>query len=236
MKTLRLLTIAFDTEIKAYETVAFRGAVIDKVGVEHEWFHNHNNDPNSDQRYHYRYPLVQYKRKRKQPMLVFIDQGVEEAQHFFMQQNWDMMIGENFHKMSISNMHVKTYQVGVYPETFRYVLRQWQALNDKNYAQYLQLESEEQQIALLKKILANHLISFAKGIQCQLQSRFELHHFRILKERHIKYGGVKVQTFDIAFSTNVLIPPYVGIGKGASRGFGVVTKYQKKNIPTNPLI
>lgn len=61
MKQLRLISVTFDTEIAPYETPAFRGAVIEKVGYEREHYHNHNNDPEADIRYHYRYPLVQYK-------------------------------------------------------------------------------------------------------------------------------------------------------------------------------
>ncbi|NJL75795.1 MAG: hypothetical protein HC892_13005, partial [Saprospiraceae bacterium] len=77
MKKLRLLTITFDTEIKPYETPAFRGAVIERVGIQHTWFHNHQIDPDTDHQYYYRYPLVQYKCNRKQPVLMFLDKAVE---------------------------------------------------------------------------------------------------------------------------------------------------------------
>ena len=88
MKPIRILSVTFDTEIAAHETPAFRGAVIEKVGLEHELFHNHNNDPQARVAYHYRYPLVQHKRWRRKPSIVFIDKGVDQAQHFFMQPDW----------------------------------------------------------------------------------------------------------------------------------------------------
>ena len=89
MKKLRVMTVAFDTTIEPYEIPAFRGAIAAKVGLEHEWFHNHNNEglkqvPNhldayveSQQQYHNRYPLIQYKisanRHQKRPMLIYGD-------------------------------------------------------------------------------------------------------------------------------------------------------------------
>lgn len=35
--------------------------------------------------------------------------------------------------------------------------------------------------------------------------------------------GVKLMAFDAEFKTNMSLPDYVGIGKNASIGFGVVT-------------
>jgi len=71
MKQLRVLTVTFAAPIGKREIGAFRGALIDKVGKEHDWFHNHNNDANAQNSFHYRYPMIQYKRKYDKPMLVF---------------------------------------------------------------------------------------------------------------------------------------------------------------------
>lgn len=43
MKKLRLLAVSFDTHINPWDLNKFRGAVSRKVGLEHEWFHNHDN-------------------------------------------------------------------------------------------------------------------------------------------------------------------------------------------------
>ncbi len=67
MKKLRLLAVSFDTHISPWELKQFRGAVSQKVGLEHEWFHNHDNSGEEQDspsygrpRYHHRYPLIQY--------------------------------------------------------------------------------------------------------------------------------------------------------------------------------
>jgi len=69
MKKIRILTVIFDTEIKGYEIPAFRGAVVDKVGLENIIFHNHL----SGNTFLYKYPLIQYKVIRNNPAIQCID-------------------------------------------------------------------------------------------------------------------------------------------------------------------
>jgi hypothetical protein len=96
MKHLRTLAVTFDSQLPPWELPKFRGVFAHKVGLENEWFHNHNNETGG---YHNRYPLIQYKVNARgggafQPMLLCIDQGVEEAHHFFSKPEWDMQVGQ----------------------------------------------------------------------------------------------------------------------------------------------
>ena len=38
-----------------------------------------------------------------------------------------------------------------------------------------------------------------------------------------KFKNVNMLGFDVVFSTNVSLPQYVGLGKGVSLGFGMIT-------------
>nr|WP_027000330.1 hypothetical protein [Eisenibacter elegans] len=68
MKTLKLLKIQFGAVLLSREIPAFRGAIIHKVGQQDTLlFHNHLDD----QRYHYAYPLVQYKVLNTHPWYVW---------------------------------------------------------------------------------------------------------------------------------------------------------------------
>lgn len=58
MQPLRILSVTFDTHLDPWDLPKFRGAIARKVGLEHEWFHNHDNENGG---YHQRYPLIQYK-------------------------------------------------------------------------------------------------------------------------------------------------------------------------------
>jgi len=141
MKKLRVMTVAFDTTIEPYEIPAFRGAIAAKVGLEHEWFHNHNNEglkqvPNhldayveSQQQYHNRYPLIQYKisanRHQKRPMLMCLGDCVEEAHKFFSKSDWTVSLNGRIQKLSISNLNVNQYNIRTWENEFYYNIYRW---------------------------------------------------------------------------------------------------------------
>ncbi|MCB0551662.1 MAG: hypothetical protein KDD19_29115 [Phaeodactylibacter sp.] len=229
MKQVRILSVAFDTEIAAHETPAFRGAVIEKVGLEHELFHNHNNDPSAKVAYHYRYPVVQYKRQGRRPSIVFIDEGVGQAQHFFMQPDWSLEFAGRRYNASISDLKVRTYDLGVTGQPHYYTLRNWAGLNQENYERFSQLESLAEQIKMLENILAGHILGFANGVGHRFRRRFDLSILHILGRRFRPFEGVGMLTFDLRFKADVLLPGYVGLGRGVSRGFGVVGEWKPKS-------
>ena len=228
MKPIRILSVAFDTEIAAHETPAFRGAVIEKVGLEHELFHNHNNDPSAKAAFHYRYPLVQYKRQRRKPSIVFIDKGVDQAQHFFMQPDWSLHFAGRHYNASISDLKVRQYRLGVTDEPHYYTLRQWAGLNQENYERFSRLEGLSEQAEMLERILAGHILGFANGVGHRFERRFDLSILHILGRRFRPFEGFGLLTFDLRFKANVLLPGFVGLGRGVSQGFGVVSQWNPK--------
>lgn len=227
MKNLRLLSVTFDTPIAGRDIQAFRGAVIEKVGLDHDLYHNHKVDESGELRSIYRYPKVQYKRKGKRPSILFIDQGVEEAQHFFTKPDWDLEFAGKKYHATLSQLWARQFSVGVTEFPHPYTLRGWMGLNQKNYHSFADM-SETEQIPFLERILAGNILGFATGVQHQFERRFEVRISEVLNSRIQIYKGVKVRTFDLNFEANVLLPPGVGIGKGASLGFGLVGK--RKNI------
>lgn len=225
MKQLRLISVTFDTEIAPYETPAFRGAVIEKVGYEREHYHNHNNDPEADVRYHYRYPLVQYKRHRRRPTILFIDEGVNEAQYFFSNPDWQLNFAGRDYQASISDLKVKQHKLGVCDRPKHYTLRRWAALNQNNFEQYMDLASESERHAMLEKMLVCHILGFGKGVGHRYERWVELELLQVLKTRFLPMGGVKMLTFDIRFRANVMLPAQIGLGRGAARGFGILSHW-----------
>ena len=235
MKEFRRLTVAFDTQTHPKDVPAFRGAIAKKVGWEHDWYHNHDNS-NPEGKYIYRYPLVQYKTKKHwkegeaihQPMLVFIDR-IEEAQHFFVQANWDLKIREQEHKISISEMKAHQVKVGVYDDTFYYQLKRWMPFNEENYARYQELQDDElARLQFLEKLLANHIIGFVKGVKCRLQKPFQVRIDTIQSTHSLRFEDTKMITFNLKFLSNIKLPAHVGIGKAVSRGYGVILPLRKE--------
>ena len=223
--SLRLLSVTFDTQIDPWELPRFRGAVARKVGLEHEWYHNHNAETDG---YHQRYPLIQYKldthRGQQRPMLLCINQGVEEAHHFFSQPDWSLRIGANEHPLRIARLHVDQLALDVSPQPFIYRIHKWKAFNPENYEIWQGLRGIAEQFAFLERLLATHIIAFAEGVGWRVAERFELKILDLLKREQISNKGIRFEAFTLDFETNLALPEYVGLGKGVALGFGVVRR------------
>lgn len=249
MKKLRILAVSFDTNINPWELHKFRGAVARKVGLENEWFHNHDNseaapDPSHEgaspdpsqvgelggvkPRYHHRYPLIQYKidtnGRQMRPMLLCLDDCIEEAHHFFSQPDWSLRIGERTHEMRIARLHVDQINLNVWETSFPYRLHKWRALNSENFRQWQQLDGIVERIAFLENILAAHILSFARGVGWELDKRFEVKITHLLKEEWVSFKDIKMLAFTIEFKTNISMPDFIGLGQGSGEGFGTVRR------------
>lgn len=225
MHRLRTLSVTFDTHISPWELPRFRGAVARKVGLEHEWYHNHNNETGG---YHQRYPLIQYKldshNGQIRPMLLCLDQGIEEAHHFFSQPDWGLRIGDKEHEMRIAQLNVNQHNLNVWEHAMHYRIHKWKAFNPENYEHYNSLKGIAEQFTFLERLLATHIIAFAGGVGWSAAPRFELRITDYLKKEWVDHKGIKMLAFTLEFEANVSLPDFIGLGKGAALGFGVVRK------------
>ena len=217
---LRVLSVQFDTPIEPWELPAFRGAIARKAGWEHDLFHNHRDD--SQGGFHYRLPLIQYKQEHGTPMLVCLNEGIEELHHFFSQPDWSLTLNGRDAQVRIKHLHVKQYHINVWEQSRRYYLRQWIALNEDNYALYTRLGSLLEKIFLLQQILRSQIVAMLDQLGCHPENKLEVHVQNLKNERWITFKGVKMLSFSLEFTCNVLLPDYVGLGKGCSVGWGVV--------------
>jgi hypothetical protein len=248
MKKLRLLAVSFDTEIKPWEITRFRGAVAQKVGIEHEWFHNHDNSPQSavsspesdgsessplgaggaKPKYHQRYPLIQYKidthGQQMRPMLLCLDDCIEEAHHLFSQADWTLRIGDTRHDLRIARLHVDQINLNVWERPFTYRLHKWRALNSDHFREWQQLRGQAEKFAFLDQVLVSHILSFARGVGWELDRRFDVKITRHLKEEWVSFKGIKMLAFTVEFTANLSLPDFIGLGAGVSEGFGVVRR------------
>ena len=225
MKKLRILQVSFDTEIQPYQLAAFRGAVAHKVGLEHSWFHNHDNENGGTFN---RYPLIQYKldthKGQMRPMLLCLEEGIEEAHHLFSQPEWSLNIKGQQHDLRIANLHVNQYTLNTWDTQFRYRLHKWQPFNVERYKDYQQIEGIAAQYTFLEDRLRNQIASFAEGVGWHTDQAITATITHLGKTEWVTYKNLKVLTFTLDFKTNVSLPDFVGLGKGVSRGFGVVRR------------
>jgi len=224
MKTIRVLTVIFDATISGKEVVAFRGAIINKVGKNNILFHNHLNGA-----YLYQYPLIQYKQIDKHPAIICIEKGVDEIHHFFQKNDWTISLNGRDIEMKILNLHLNKFNLNVYNTKFNYKIYHWIPLNQQNYREYKKIVCYKNKIEFLENILKANILSFAKTIEWTIDKTIELNITNISKEYSIEFKNNKLLSFDLSFISNTFIPNYIGLGKNPSLGFGII-KQQKENL------
>jgi len=218
MKQIRLLSIVFDTEIRTSEIPAFRGAIIQKAGLENILFHNHlGNDS-----FVYRYPLIQYKKIGNHPAMVCIDQGVDEIHKYFQNPDWSISISGRTVPMKILSLNMNRFTMQVWDKSWRYTLRNWVALNQENYLKYRATESLAQRTQLLESILMGNILSFAKGIEWDVDKPVQLSITDMNRTNLVRLKGNDVTAFNLTFKCNVFLPNHIGLGKSITQGYGVV--------------
>ena len=226
---IRTLIIRFDNEIQPFEIPLLRGSVLSSVGKEADvLLHNHEGD-----NFRYSFPLVQYKRMKGKACIVCIEEGADVIGQFFSTQSTSFQIGERSVLLQIEEVLPRKTTIQIWDSEFRYRLRRWLPLNSQNYEEYQKAEAMTEKIALLERILIGNILSMAKGLGIRFDKQVSCS-ITDLTERHlVKVKNTKVMMFDVDFKSNASLPEWVGIGKHASIGFGIITRDKHNNIQNN---
>lgn len=219
MYKLPTIVIQFDNEIESKALPYFRGAVIASLKKKDILFHNHDED-----KLRYSYPLIQYKRIHRKAAVMGVGKGIEVISQLLAARDFNYQIGNEKVDMSIEAVNAYDNEIVLTVDaSFHYRLQNWLPLNSSNYAQYQNSESLVERIQILERVLIGNILSFLKGIGIHLEEQIELHVTDITGQRAYTYKNVKLMAFDIEFKTNIQLPQYIGIGKNASVGCGVLT-------------
>jgi len=221
LKKIRLLDVTFENEIQPWEVAAFRGAIIATAGRDHILFHNHQKNG-----FRYSYPLIQYKRIGKKPHLVCIEEGIDEVHHFFEKKQEGLFLGKRPYELVVDQIRLNKFNLQVWDKSFNYLIQEWFPLNQKNYKEFKGITSEIKQFEFLEKIMIGNILSFAKGIDWNIDKEIELKITEILRINHISLKGIKREAYTLKFKCNVFLPNYISLGKNASLGFGTVREYK----------
>ena len=213
------MVVVFKNTLKSYELTEFRGAVINSIPPEMTLFHNHLDDG-----YRFSYPLIQYKNVGGKAAIFCVGEGTKEIGTFFSSSEISLSIGNRKEIFSVENVWANQWILQTWNDSFRYSVRRWLPLNSKNYKQFTSIEGLADQILFLEKVLVGGILSMSKGFGIFMENQVLCRIISIQHSYQISYKGVKLQAFDLLFDTNVYLPNYIGIGKGASTGFGVVKR------------
>ncbi len=171
----------------------------------------------------YRYPLVQYKVLDGVPTLVGLNEGAELLIGLFLHMKV-LEIGERSYPVYQKNIESKMISIGLSDDLHAYSFKTlWMALNQQNYATWLN-ENEEQKAKHLKAILTGNLLSFFKGMDHRVEGTI-MAHLKITAQRETQFKNNTMMAFEADFVTNTLLPEAIGLGKSVARGFGTITHH-----------
>lgn len=219
MYKLPTIVIQFGNEIEFQAIPFFRGAVIASLEKKDILFHNHEED-----KLRYSYPLIQYKRIHKKAAVMGVGKGIEVITQLLNSKVFNYKIGNELVEMRIESVNAHDNDISLPTDVdCHYRLRNWLPLNSENYKQYQEAESMVERVQILERVLVGNILSFLKGVDIFLEERLNLVITNIKEQHPIIYKDVKLIGFDIEFKANIQLPQYIGIGKNASVGCGVLT-------------
>lgn len=88
-------------------------------------------------------------------------------------------------------------------------------------------KSLTERLQLLERLLTGNILSFAKGIEWRIERPIKVQIQELKGEKMIRYKGVPLIAFDVIFNCNVFLPNYLGLGKSASHGFGIIRQFRE---------
>lgn len=212
---LEILTVKFNFNLRSEEIVQFRGAINKSLKHYSDNYHNHNGSG-----FHYRYPLIQYKKIANCGGIIFIGEAITDFHVMVGGFGNNARIGNRFVNMDIDYLRSKKTVVRGGSKKFYYKLNNWLPLNQDNYLKFSKLLSVTQKIHFLERILLANVLSFLEGIGSDSEERVTISLIEIEKEKSIAYKGQHLKCYDLVFQTNLFLPNYIGLGKGVSVGMG----------------
>ncbi len=241
MQTVKTLQISFSLPITASEIRQWRGAFIQMAGWQDDVFHNHANETRTDengnnkvvkthQKYHYRYPMVQYRVHRGKAAVFATGQGLEALQKVLAQADWNLnWQGE---KRTLYIEDIKMYQCvpAMLTAPKLYKIYRYMPFNDKNYDRWKNCAGLRERIDLLEHLLTQHIVAYCKSLEWFPEERVVVTLQDMVKTRTVPYHEAKLKAFDLQFTTNILLPDFIGIGKGVSQGYGEMSEWKERKV------
>lgn len=222
--SLPYLKAVFTGRVALHELPYFRGAIAQKVGYEYTDFHNHL----GDNQFRFQYPLIQYKCHRNRPMLVCLGSGAETVYRFFEQEDWNLTLGQRRVHLKLHDLVIEQKNLQLFPDHYyHFQLVHWLPLHKDDRHQFWQT-TEAQQTQQLQKKLTGNLLSMAKGLDWMVPERLYVHIHDWYVEPAIRLkNGVFVEPISAKCSSNLHLLPYMGVGKAAGRGYGMIIPQRK---------
>lgn len=184
----------------------------------------------SDGRFRYEYPKVQFKVIDREARLIGFNEGAELVARIWTEVD-QTKIGDEELTIVESKLSRRQAFIGESDQPLTYRFRTpWLGLNQENHAKYDRTSDPSARRQLLERALVGNCLSFAKGFQHHVQARI-VADCRELQEIQTRFKGVPMIGFVGVMRVNFHIPDHAGVGKSVSRGFGTVESVPPRSNP-----
>ena len=178
--------------------------------------HNHNGTG-----FDYRSPRVRYLVIDRVAHLISFDDGLEIVERIYREQA-SLRSGRKLYRVTGAELQDIYDDAGICGELYHYrSCTPWLALNEENHERYIQVVGVGERSALLERIMTANMLALAKNIELDVQEKIMVKLIRF-DEARLKAGQTPMLGFHAEFVTNFRMPAFIGVGKMAAKGFGLM--------------
>lgn len=230
MTTIRTLSLSFNLPIYTRQIPQWRGAFIEMAGWQDDRFHNHRGDGDA---LRYRYPLIQYRVRRRKASLFAINEGVEALQQVLAANDWQIRWQGATRQLMVEDLRMREHELRLTETPQTYQLYKYLALNNENFERWQRADGLAERTQLLERVLRGHLLSGLWGLGWTGEEEIKVRIQEMRKTQYLPFKGKDQLAFDLVYTTNVSLPPQIALGRVVSHGFGwqVPAGKGKRNDP-----
>ena len=183
---------------------------------------------NGSYRKKYLYPRIQVKILDEEILLVGLSQGVDpilKIQEEIKDLNFGDITFEVLDKSIIEESEAFLFASSLQKYEFA---SNWVALN-ANTSKQFDSKNNEEKLQFLNNLIAKNIVFISQDIGFELpENIYSQITVSSLEATKMEQNGWRA--FDGKFSTNLIMPDYLGIGNGITRGFGTILNIDKYEI------
>lgn len=231
MSTTRILSLQLNLPLHSGDIPGFRAAIAELVGLEHELFHGHNNDPEVLYQHNRAYPLIQYTTRRGRATIIGLGEGADALRQILLPRlPQELHFAGQTRPINGLNMQERSLELQMLDSPQTFGLYGWLALNAENYAEWKDNPGAAERFQLLSRALTGHLRAMAERFEIPDFKSTQANILRIDNQKKVQWHGTELVRFNVLAEANLSVPYGVGLGRASAFGFGELlaeTNYER---------
>ena len=181
------------------------------------------------------YPLTQYKMIDRVPTILGFNEAADVLIQIFADIE-EIRIADQVLDARAKELSHDRIEPAFLSDTLvsYYLDSPYRGLSQEQYQQWRDLTTDEDRFSFMQRALVGHLLMVFKGLGVWLEDHQRIIAYPYFRTTLVRMKGQKMTAFTGEFVTNVALPDLIGIGKGTSRGFGVIRRHLGRIAPATP--